>query len=106
LFGKEGATELLKFARVSRYTKSTPEGSFVNYSNTAPAGANLIQKYGPAAAEVVGANMGIPFVGAAARKGSEFMQQRKYSKQAAEATKPGAGVVKGKGTKLEDMLKD
>lgn len=106
LFGKEGAAELQKFARVSRYTKSTPEGSFVNYSNTAPAGANLIQKYGPAAAEVVGANMGIPFVGAAARKGSEFMQQRKYSKQAAEATKPGAGVVKGKGTKLEDMLKD
>jgi hypothetical protein len=106
LFGKENASELLKFARVSRYTKSTPEGSFVNYSNTAPAGANLIQKYGPAAAEVVGANMGIPFVGAAARKGSEFMQQRKYSKQAAEATKPGAGVVKGKGTKLEDMLKD
>lgn len=106
LFGKEGAAELQKFARVSRYTKSTPEGSFVNYSNTAPAGANLIQKYGPAAAEVVGANMGIPFVGVAARKGSEFMQQRKYSKQATEATKPGAGVVKGKGTKLEDMLKD
>lgn len=106
LFGKENAAELLKFARVSRYTKSTPEGSFVNYSNTVPGGAQLIQKYGPAAAEVVGANMGIPFVGAAARKGSEFMQQRKYSKQAAEATKPGAGVVKGKGTKLEDMLKD
>jgi len=106
LFGKENAAELLKFARVSRYTKATPEGSFVNFSNTVPAGSQLIQKYGPAAAEVIGANMGVPFVGAAARKGSEFMQQRKYSKQAAEATKPGAGVVKGKGTKLEDMLKD
>ena len=106
LFGKEGAAELQKFARVSRYTKATPEGSFVNFSNTVPAGSQMIQKYGPAVAEVVGANMGVPFVGAAARKGSEFMQQRKYSKQAAEATKPGAGVVKGKGTKLEDMLKD
>ena len=107
LFGKENSAKLLDYAEVSRLTKSTPEGSFVNYSNTAPAGANMVQRFGPAAAEVVGANFGVPFVGAAARKGSEFMQKRQTRKQAEKATEFGAGIEKStKGTKISDILKE
>lgn len=107
LFGKDNSNKLLNYAEVSRFTKSTPEGSFVNYSNTATAGANMVQRFGPAAAEVVGANLGIPFVGAAARKGSEFMQKRQTRKQAEKATEFGAGVEKNKkGTKISDILKE
>ena len=107
LFGEANANKLLQYGEVARFTKSTPEGSFVNFSNTAPAAANMVQRYGPAAAEVVGANLGIPFVGAVAKKGSEFMQKRQTRKQAEKATEFGAGVEKSsKGTKISDILKE
>ena len=107
LFGQKNASRLLDYAEVSRYTKATPEGSFVNFSNTAPAGANMMQRYGPAAAEFVGANAGIPFVGTAVKKGSEFMEKRRTRKQAEKATEFGAGVEKSnKGTKISDIIKD
>ena len=107
LFGEANANKLLQYGEVARFTKATPEGSFVNFSNTAPAGANLVSRYGPAAAEVVGANLGIPFVGTMAKKGSEFMQKRQTRKQAEKATEFGAGVEKStKGNKISDIIKD
>ena len=107
LFGEANANKLLQYGEVARFTKSTPEGSFVNFSNTTPSAANMVQRYGPAAAEVVGANLGIPFVGAVAKKSSEFMAKRKTRKQAEKATEFGAGVEKSsKGTKISDILKE
>lgn len=107
LFGKENSAKLLDYAEVAKLTKSTPEGSFVNFSNTATAGADLLKRYGSAAAEVAGASLNIPFVGEAVRTGSEFMQKRKTRKQAEKATEFGAGVEKGtKGNKISDIIKD
>jgi hypothetical protein len=107
LFGKENSAKLLDYAEVSRLTKSTPEGSFVNFSNTAPAGANMLQRYGPAAAEVAGASFNIPFVGETVRAGSQFMEKRKNRKQAEKATEFGAGVEQNKkGNKISDILKE
>jgi hypothetical protein len=107
LFGKQNAAKLLDYADVSRFTKATPEGSFVNFSNTAPAGANLVQRYGSAAAEIAGASLNIPFAGEAVRKGSQFMEKRRNRKQAEKATEFGAGVEKStKGTKISDILKE
>jgi hypothetical protein len=107
LFGKENSAKLLDYAEVSRLTKSTPEGSFVNFSNTATAGADLLKRYGSAAAEVAGASFNIPFVGEAVRTGSEFMQKRKTRKQAEKATEFGAGVEQNKkGNKISDILKE
>jgi len=107
LFGKENSAKLLDYAEVSRFTKSTPEGSFVNFSNTAPAAANLISRYGSAAAEVAGASLNIPFVGEAVRTGSQFMEKRRTRKQAEKATEFGAGVEQNqKGTKISDILKE
>lgn len=107
LFGEVNANKLLQYAEVARFTKSTPEGSFVNFSNTTPSAANMVQRYGPAAAEIVGANMGIPFVGTVAKKSSEFMEKRKNRKQAEKSTEFGAGVEKSsKGTKISDILKE
>jgi len=107
LFGKENSVKLLDYAEVSRLTKSTPEGSFVNFSNTAPAGANMLQRYGSAAAEVAGASLNIPFVGEAVRAGSQFMEKSRNKKQAEKATEFGAGVEQNKkGNKISDILKD
>ena len=107
LFGQQNAAKLLDYAEVSKLTKSTPEGSFVNFSNTAPAGADLLKRYGSAAAEVAGASFNIPFVGEGIRAGSEFMQKRKTRKQAEKATEFGAGVEKSKkGNKISDIIKD
>jgi hypothetical protein len=107
LFGKENSAKLLDYAEVSRFTKSTPEGSFVNFSNTAPAAANLISRYGSAAAEVAGASLNIPFVGEAVRTGSQFMEKRRTRKQAEKATEFGAGVEQNKkGNKISDILKE
>jgi hypothetical protein len=107
LFGKENSAKLLDYAEVSRFTKSTPEGSFVNFSNTAPAAANLISRYGSAAAEVAGASLNIPFVGEAVRSGSQFMEKRRTRKQAEKATEFGAGVEQNKkGNKISDILKE
>jgi hypothetical protein len=107
LFGKENSAKLLNYAEVSRFTKSTPEGSFVNFSNTAPAAANLISRYGSAAAEVAGASLNIPFVGEAVRTGSQFMEKRRTRKQAEKATEFGAGVEQNKkGNKISDILKE
>jgi len=107
LFGKENSAKLLDYAEVSRLTKSTPEGSFVNFSNTAPAGANMLQRYGSAAAEVAGASLNIPFVGEAVRSGSQFMEKRRSRKQAEKATEFGAGVEQNKkGNKISDILKE
>jgi hypothetical protein len=107
LFGKDNATKLLDYAEVSRLTKSTPEGSFVNFSNTTTAGADMLKRYGSAAAEVAGASFNIPFVGEGIRAGSEFMAKRKTRKQAEKATEFGAGVEKNKkGNKISDIIKD
>lgn len=107
LFGKENSAKLLNYAEVSRFTKATPEGSFVNFSNTAPASANLISRYGSVAAEVAGASLNIPFVGEAVRSGSQFMEKRRTRKQAEKATEFGAGVEQNKkGTKISDILKE
>jgi hypothetical protein len=107
LFGKENSAKLLNYAEVSRFTKSTPEGSFVNFSNTVPAGANMLQRYGSAAAEVAGASLNIPFVGEAVRSGSQFMEKRRTRKQAEKATEFGAGVEQNKkGNKISDILKE
>jgi len=107
LFGKENSAKLLDYAEVSRLTKSTPEGSFVNFSNTAPAGANMLQRYGSAAAEVAGASLNIPFVGEAVRAGSQFMEKSRNRKQAEKATEFGAGVEQNKkGNKISDILKE
>jgi hypothetical protein len=95
IYGEENAAKLSKYARVARYTKSQPEGSFVNTSNTAVGGAAMVQKYGPAAAEVVGAKLGLPFVGEAVQKGTEFLNKRKVNKQVEKATEFGAGIEKG-----------
>jgi len=107
LYGAENAAKLLDYAKVSRLTKSAPEGAFVNYSNTAPAGADLLKRYGSAAAEVAGASLNIPFVGEAVRTASEYSAKRKTRKQAEKATEFGAGVEKSKkGNKISDILKD
>jgi hypothetical protein len=107
LFGKQNATKLLDYAEVSRFTKEAPEGSYINYSNSATAGADLLKRYGSAAAEVAGTSLSIPFVGEAVRAGSEFMAKRKTRKQAEKATEFGAGVEKGKGSnKISDILKE
>lgn len=107
LFGKDNASKLLDYAEVSRLTKSTPEGSFVNFSNTTTAGADMLKRYGSAAAEVAGASFNIPFVGEGIRAGSEFMAKRKTRKQAEKATEFGAGVEKNKkGNKISDIIKD
>jgi hypothetical protein len=95
IYGEENAAKLSKYARVARYTKSQPEGSFVNNSNSAVGGAAMIQKYGPAAAEVVGVKLGLPFVGEAVKKGSELLNKRKVNKQVEKATEFGAGIEKG-----------
>ena len=95
IYGAENAAKLSKYARVARYTKSQPEGSFVNNSNSAVGGAAMIQKYGPAAAEIVGAKLGLPFVGEVVQKGSEFLNKRKVNKQVEKATEFGAGIEKG-----------
>ena len=95
IYGEENAAKLSKFARVSRLTKAQPEGSFVNNSNSAVGGAAMVQKYGPAAAEVIGAKLGIPFVGAAVKKGSEMVAKHKVNKQVEKATEFGAGIEKG-----------
>ena len=95
IYGEENAAKLSKYAKVARYTKSQPEGSFVNTSNTAVGGAAMVQKYGPAAAEVVGAKLGLPFVGEAVKKGSEMLNKRKVHKQVEKATEFGAGIEKG-----------
>ena len=91
-----------KFARVSRYTKSAPEGSFINYSGSTVEAARLIQQYGPAIAETVGAHLGVPYGGKALGWVGKILdlEGRKAEKQFRESTKPAAGVV---GTKLSDV---
>ncbi|CAB5212651.1 hypothetical protein UFOVP194_38 [uncultured Caudovirales phage] len=106
LFGKDEAAQMRKYARVSRYTKSAPEGSFVNYSNTAPAAAQLIQQYGPAAAEVVGSQFGLPGGSQAASWVGEKMQQRATKKQAKKSTSPEAGIVGNKISESFNFGKD
>jgi hypothetical protein len=107
LFGKENAAKLLDYSEVSRFTKEAPEGSYINYSNSATAGADLLKRYGSAAAEVAGASFNIPFVGEAVRTASEYSAKRKTRKQAEKATEFGAGVEKStKGNKISDILKE
>ena len=101
LFG-DNADNMRKFARVSRYTKSAPEGSFINYSGSTVEAARLIQQYGPAIAETVGAHLGVPYGGKALGWVGKILdlEGRKAEKQFRESTKPAAGVV---GTKLSDV---
>jgi hypothetical protein len=99
LFG-DNADEIRKYARVAKYTKAAPEGSYINYSNTAPASAQMIKQYGPAAAEIVGSQFGIPGGSKAASWVGEKLETRKAKKQAKKSTSPEAGIV---GTKLSDV---
>jgi len=99
LFG-DNADEIRKYARVAKYTKAAPEGSYINYSNTAPASAQMIKQYGPAAAEVLGSQFGIPGGSQAASWVGEKLEARKAKKQAKESTSLESGIV---GTKLSDF---
>ena len=106
LFGEANAQELLKYSRVARLTKAAPEGSFINYSNTLTGAAQLIKEHGAKVAEIAGYKMGIPFVGSAVKKGTEFMEKRGAKKKFEKSMSSESGLEDKKQTKLSDIAKE